>query len=680
MDKGKQHINDIEYHQINRNLKSDQHNQNLNNIYYSNKYDNKNESNNINYNNNDNYNINYDNNRKKSNSFKNPHLNNNNKLENIHEMSFDNESMKEFKQQNFNLIWKNIFYEIPVEDSTTKKKFRRAIINNNTGYIKSGELLAVMGPSGCGKSSLLNFLTENIQFSENVTHTGEVYINSEKVNFKRINEISSYVMQDDVLFDVLTPKETLMFVAKLRSKKQTLNFDKMADDLLEELKLTKCKNTIIGNENRKGISGGERKRVSIGVEIISNPTILFLDEPTSGLDSQTSFIIIDFLKTLAETKNKAIIFTIHQPSSNIVNLFDRILLLNKGQCVYQGATENIIKYFEDIGHKLLIHSNPADAFMHKLEELNSRNSNILMEEYERNIKPEIEDEINLILEDKPLKFNIPRKNEQNAGFSTALVELMKRGFLNLIRNPLLLPLRFIFTMVFAFITCSIFSFLGTDFIGLNNRAGFLFFFTINVFFGILFQAVITFPLERPGFLRDMSSKLYTVFPYYLAKNLIETPIALFIQLIYSMTVYYIVGLRGDANNYFMFSLIFVVHAWFAQSMGFLFGAAFESLNAAMIVTQFCVLPILLFSGFLINQQNMPVWLSWIRFLSPFRYTLEAAMRNEADGNPIYSSFNIVNVFNLDIGLNNCIMIMVLYGLGLRILSYYFLKFLVRKLG
>ena len=112
--------------------------------------------------------------------------------------------------------------------------------------------------------------------------------------------------------------------------------EKKVAKLLEDLQLKKCQNTFIGNQRKKGISGGERKRTSIGVEILSNPSILFLDEPTSGLDSQTSFTIISYLKNLAVTENKAVIFTIHQPSSNSYDLLTRLLLMNKGRMVYQG--------------------------------------------------------------------------------------------------------------------------------------------------------------------------------------------------------------------------------------------------------------------------------------------------------------------------------------------------------
>jgi ABC-type multidrug transport system ATPase subunit len=134
---------------------------------------------------------------------------------------------------------------------------------------------AIMGPSGCGKTSLLNYLNNRIQFPSKSVNKGEIFINSDRTTVSQIAELSSYVMQDDLLFDILTPRETLMFVSKLRRYLTQQEYEKEVDNLMEELKLTKCKDTRVGNASRKGISGGERKRVSIGVEIISNPSILF---------------------------------------------------------------------------------------------------------------------------------------------------------------------------------------------------------------------------------------------------------------------------------------------------------------------------------------------------------------------------------------------------------------------
>lgn len=601
----------------------------------------------------------------------------------------------------FTFIWENIHYEVETNKKKDKIPIRKTIINNVTGYANSGEVTAIMGPSGCGKTSLLNFLTDRIQFDGKATHSGKIFVNSEELESSKVASFSSYVMQDDLLFDILTPKETLIFVAKLRKKRTEEEYEKIVNELIEDLKLTKCMDTRIGNENTKGLSGGERKRTSIGVEIISNPTILFLDEPTSGLDSQTSFIVIDFLKELAVSKNKVIVFTIHQPSSNIFHLFDKLILMNKGEQVYQGPTMAVINFFENVGFPLGEKANPADAFMHKMEEQNARferkikkiatkvgeeegkyeKEESLMDNYNTLIKPNIESHIKNII-DNSEKFEIPTKNQESTGFWNEFFLLSKRAFLNLIRNPMTLRLRCAMVLIFSFLACSIFYGMSNSLGGIYNKTGFMFFFTVNNFMTLIFSAVMTIPLERGVFLREYAGKMYGVAPYYLSKNLIETPIGLFVTFLYGIIVYYIVGLRSDgAQYYFTFLCIFICLSWLAQSMGLCFGASFSNVNTAMIITQFSVLPCFLFSGLLINQANMPAWLAWIRFFSPFRYSLEASLRNEFDNNPnVPQQYSPVNTLNLDIGMWNCVGIMVAYGFGLRVLGGLFLKLLVRKVG
>jgi len=631
--------------------------------------------------------------------------------------------------EKFHLTWKNINYKISLKNEK-KQTFDKEILSNITGTASSQGMYAIMGPSGCGKSSLLNFLNDRIDFKRGTTHSGEVYINRENTAERnlKITNYSSYVMQDDVLFDILTPKETFNFVCKLKENSTQDEINKKIDKLLDDLQLKKCQNTLIGNQSKKGISGGERKRTSIGVEILSNPSILFLDEPTSGLDSQTSFTIITYLGELARKENKAIIFTIHQPSSNIFGLFDKLLLMNRGKMVYQGVPNGVIDYFGTgiLNLPLEGKANPADAFMHTIEEFNhiqsakkiggvnnieSEQNNIFEKETEREFIPQeerdlikkrlqimsdengiyskyqehcgndVDKEIDSIMKNNALVKDIPQKNLKGSGFCKGFTALSKRALLNLWRNPMVLKLRLVTVLIFSFIACSIFWNMQYDQKGLQNRAGFLFFFTINNFMTIIFGTVLSFPLERGVFLREHANKLYGVFPYFLSKNLIESPIGLLVTFLYGAIVYFLVNLRPGADHYFTFLCNYVCLAYLGQSLGFVFGTGFSDLNTALIITQFSVLPAFLFSGFLINQKNMPVWLSWIRFLSPFRYALEGGMRNEFDDNPLIpDSANLAKLLNLDIGMWNCMIIMVCFGTALRIIAFFLLKLLVRRVG
>lgn len=598
----------------------------------------------------------------------------------------------------FYLTFKDIFYQIPIGKNKTK-----IILNNVSGYFKSGEVTAIMGPSGCGKTSILNFITNRIEFPHGAIHSSKLYINSEEITTEEVSNYSSYVMQDDVMIDVLTPVETLKFISKLKSIQSEKEHDKKVEELIEILKIEKCKDTWIGNPTRKGLSGGEKKRVSIGVEIMSNPSILFLDEPTSGLDSTTSGVIIEFLKELAQIKNMIIAFSIHQPSSNIFQHFDRMIIMNKGEVVYQGpgqqlddagnAVDGVVPYFDNVlGIPLQVKANPCDAFMHIIEEQNAgfegthviedenlKSKESLTELYKQKRKDQVEKELQSIL-DLGEKCLIPKKNAKNVPYCSEFAQLLKRSWTVYIRNPSTLRIKCIMTLVYIFISLSIFWNLDEDLQGYHDRAGFLFFFAVNHFLSIIFGAILVFPQERPIFLRENQSKIYGVSTYYISKSIVETPLVLINNVVYSAIIYYLIDLRGGAGHFFMFLFIFFVLAWMSHSMGYFLGSTFADLNTATIITQFTVIPFFLFSGFLINVKNMPVWLSWLQYFSPFRFAVEASMKNEFEGREEPAPVDIIGEYSMNLGKWYCMLCMFCWGVFYRTMGGLTLKWLVRKTG
>ena len=186
----------------------------------------------------------------------------------------------------------------------------KTIIDNVEGAVNPGQFLAIIGASGAGKTTLLNYLSGR-EISRNLDKTGEICIN--KVRKEQIQKYSSfiaYVQQDDILFQTLTVQECLEFAAKLKLKGEMSYKLARVQTLIKKLRLSKCKNTKIGGPLLKGISGGERKRTSIGVEIITDPHMIFLDEPTTGLDSYTASVLVDIFRELTQER-KTIICTIH---------------------------------------------------------------------------------------------------------------------------------------------------------------------------------------------------------------------------------------------------------------------------------------------------------------------------------------------------------------------------------
>jgi ABC-type multidrug transport system ATPase subunit len=230
-----------------------------------------------------------------------------------------------------------------------------------SGRVKSGECLAILGSSGAGKTTLLNYLSRKIE-SSSLKVEGNVSLNSENISSKEFDSIASYVMQDDILEATMTPTEILMFTAKMKFKLPLEKIEQKVFDMIQDLNLKKCQNTRIGDKITRGVSGGERKRTSIGVELISDPKIIFLDEPTTGLDSYNAYELIQLLKNLSQ-KNRMIIFTIHQPSSEIYGLLDKINILALGKTIYFGPQKKCFECFDNLKIPVPLKYNPFEHFM-----------------------------------------------------------------------------------------------------------------------------------------------------------------------------------------------------------------------------------------------------------------------------------------------------------------------------
>ena len=197
-----------------------------------------------------------------------------------------------------------------------------------------------------------------------MTKSGVVSVNGvEKANIPNYSAFSAYVQQDDILFQTMTVRECLEFAAKLKLDGTTESKIKRVDELIATLKLNKAQNTQIGGPLVKGISGGERKRTSVGVELITDPALIFLDEPTTGLDSFIATQVMENLRDLALTFGKTVISTIHQPNSDIYDMFDRLLLIAKGKIIYYNEARLAIDYFASINRQCPELTNPADYFM-----------------------------------------------------------------------------------------------------------------------------------------------------------------------------------------------------------------------------------------------------------------------------------------------------------------------------
>ncbi|XP_054796046.1 ABC transporter G family member 21-like isoform X2 [Prosopis cineraria] len=246
--------------------------------------------------------------------------------------------------------------------SSDNSKPTRTILNGVTGTVRPGELMAMLGPSGSGKTTLLTALAGRLagKVSGNITYNGLPFSSSMKRR-------TGFVSQDDVLYPHLTVLESLVYTALLRLPKSLTKEEKIeqAEMVITELGLTRCRNTAVGGVSAlfRGISGGERKRVSIGQEMLVNPSLLLLDEPTSGLDSTAAQRIVAVLRGMAR-RGRTVVTTIHQPSSRLYTMFDKVVVLSDGCPIYAGVSGRVMEYLESIGFLPTINfMNPADFLL-----------------------------------------------------------------------------------------------------------------------------------------------------------------------------------------------------------------------------------------------------------------------------------------------------------------------------
>ncbi|VFQ95549.1 unnamed protein product [Cuscuta campestris] len=254
------------------------------------------------------------------------------------------------------LAWKGLTVVIPnFGDGPTKR-----LLNAITGYAQPGRVLAIMGPSGSGKSTLLDSLAGRL--SGNLILTGDIFLNGSKSRLN--NGAVAYVTQEDLLMGTLTVRETITYSAQLRlpSSLTRTEVAEVVENVITEMGLEECGDHLIGNWHLRGLSGGEKKRLSIALEMLTEPRMLFLDEPTSGLDSAAAFFAVQVLKNAASC-GKTIVCSIHQPSSEVFALFDDLCLLSSGETIYFGEAGSAVEFFTDSGSPCPSRRSPSDHFL-----------------------------------------------------------------------------------------------------------------------------------------------------------------------------------------------------------------------------------------------------------------------------------------------------------------------------
>lgn len=620
-----------------------------------------------------------------------------------------------------------------------KKLPRKTILNPISATFEAGKLNIIMGPSGSGKTSLLNTMALRLNNSGSTRYrsSGKVTFNGAEPSDSVVRSVCSYVCQDDdALLPSLTVRETLRFAAGLRlpAFMSTTEKDARAEEVLMKMGLKECADNLIGNELVKGISGGEKRRVTIAVQILTDPKVLLLDEPTSGLDAFTASSIMEVLRGLA-AEGRTLILTIHQARSDLFRHFGNVLLLARGgKSVYTGAAAEMLRYFARLGRECPRNTNPADFVMDLItvnlqdqqREAETRDAvEMLISSWNNRVSTgqaavaegDLDDRLAPITEEKT---NISSKDpnggqdliktrrhqskarlstpaelgtlvRRRTSFAVSFPLLSRRAFINFRRQPPLIMARLMQVIGLAIVLTLFFAPLRSNYASIQNRIGFVQQIGSFYFVGML-QNVAVYPAERDVFYREDDDGVYSVESFLAMYTLLEIPFEVISCLVFGIFGDIAVGFPRSAEMYFtcVFCCFAIVNC--GESLGIMFNTLFSD-HTGFAVTAVSILLSVANTMAGIMSINMPALFKAFNYLSPVRYAVRAlgpvSLRGQTftcgpehqlmDGSCVISTGEqVLDLYDLDVNAAKNIAALAGVIIAYRVVAYLLLKIFRRK--
>ncbi|KAE8098899.1 hypothetical protein FH972_016927 [Carpinus fangiana] len=574
---------------------------------------------------------------------------------------------------------------------------QKQILKGITGSIGPGEILALMGPSGSGKTTLLKViggrLVDNVE--------GKITYNDIPYN-AAVKRRIGFVTQDDVLLPQLTVEETLVFAAFLRlptNMNRQQKYERV-EKIVKELGLERCRHTRIGGGFVKGISGGERKRTSIGYEILVDPSLLLLDEPTSGLDSTSANRLLIILHGLAKA-GRTIITTIHQPSSRMFHMFDKILLIAEGYPVYYGRARESMEYFSSLRFIPEIPMNPAEFLLDLAtgqvndisvpgDLLEAQGSpdfekaviKFLQLNYKTELEPK-EKEENHRTTDTPehLQLAIQVKKDWTLAWWEQFMILLRRTFRERCTDYFD-KLRLVQALGVAVLLGLLWwkSNIDTE-AHLRDQIGLMFYICIFWTSSSLFGAVYVFPFEKIYLVKERKADMYRLSVYYVCSTLCDMVAHILYPTFFMIILYFMADFNRTVPCFFLTLSGILLVAITSQGAGELFGAAVMSIKRAGMVASLILMLFLLTGGYYV--QHIPKFMRWLKYLSFMYYGFRLLLKVQYSGDQLYDcqsqggcrplqsspSFDMVN---LDGGLQE-VWVLLAMAVGYRLCAYLCLR-------
>jgi len=471
--------------------------------------------------------------------------------------------------------------------------------------------------------------------------------------------MSAYVEQEDALFALSTVRETLMFAAQLRLPTAMPLREKKAavTSIIADLGLVSAADTVVGNETIRGISGGERKRVAIGMDLLHEPRLIFMDEPTSGLDAFQALNVMSTLKDLAVKRGRTVIASVHQPRSSIYALIDQLVLLSGGRLMYSGdGLTACSAHFAGLGEPVPADFNPADHFLDVIS-VDYRTPALTQSTKERieklvaGCKPAV---VPLLAPESGAgasgvvvrggsggggggtsdgsKLGVSSWADQGgsreAAFWIPFKLLLARTWREQVRDTASLTIKYFMNSFFSLLFGVVYLRMARDQISIQDRTGILFFQAMNQAFGAAIGISKIIPQQLKVVSRERAARMYTPLPYYLSTFLVTLPLELAPGIFYGTVIYFMTALREGAEYYLTYLGIMLLENFAGIGLGMCLSASFTSVEMAPQLAPAFVILFLMFSGYFLNESNVPVFLIWLRELSFIRYAFQALCVNE----------------------------------------------------
>lgn len=534
--------------------------------------------------------------------------------------------------------WSNITCSLSDKSSQAV----RFLLKDVSGEAKPGRLLAIMGPSGSGKTTLLNVLAGQIVASPRLHLSGLLEVNGRPISNRSYK--LAYVRQEDLFFSQLTVRETLSIAAELQLQEISSieERDEYVNNLLFKLGLVSCADSRVGDAKVRGISGGEKKRLSLACELMASPSVIFADEPTTGLDAFQAEKVMETLRQLAQDGH-TVICSIHQPRGSVYGKFDDIALLTEGALVYAGpAHDEPLAYFSKFGYRCPDHVNPAE-FLADLISVDYSSSESVYSSQKRidGLVESFSQQTSSILYATPLLKRETSKNSMNFRKKTVVRKkggwlrqfwlLLKRAWMQASRDGPTNKVRARMSIASAVIFGSVFWRMGRSQTSIQDRMGLLQVAAINTAMAALTKTGGVFPKERAIVDRERAKGSYGLGPYLLSKLLAEIPIGAAFPLLFGTILYPMARLHPSFSRFGKFCGIVTAESFAASAMGLTVGAMVPTTEAAMALGPSLMTVFIVFGGYYVNAENTPIIFRWIPRVSLIRWAFQGLCINEFSG-------------------------------------------------